>query len=514
MVRSNHPTPCDKVTLNTPTQVKLNSQNLARLPDLIKKPTYDRSKVNVGIVHIGVGGFHRSHQAYYTDSLLEKTGDLSWGICGVGIREADRKMANVLRGQDHLYTLIVRHPNGKVENRVIGSIINFLLGPDEPDAVIELMANPATRIVSLTITEGGYNFAPSTGQFNHEHPDVAHDLANPTTPKTVFGYLTESLRRRMTAGHPPFTVQSCDNIQHNGDVARKMLLAFAERRDPQLAAWIAERVDFPNAMVDRITPVTGVAEIEYLKTEVGVLDDWPVTCEPFLQWVVEDKFSSGRPAWESVGAQFVPDVTPYETMKLRLLNAGHSVLGILGSIHGHQTIDGCIKDSLFANYLRQFMDAEVTPVLPQVEGIDLSDYKDTLIERFGNANIKDNLARICLESSAKLPVFLVPTIRENLASGGKVELAALVIAAWCYYSDKRKSKDGTDLEVVDAMQDELQQTASQTPTDGLAFLRLTEVFDDLAKSERFTQIYIRWVKEIYDNPDVTTHMRTLMHQGN
>ena len=490
--------------------LELNQVNLSQFSDAIVKPAYDRSKVTAGIVHIGVGGFHRSHEAFYTDELMSNSSDLSWGICGVGLREADRKIAEVLRKQDHLYTLIVKHLDGKVENRVIGSLVDFMLAVDDSAAVIQRMADPAIRIVSLTITEGGYNFDSSTGEFNFENPDVVHDLANPTEPKTVFGYLAESLRQRRAANISPFTVQSCDNIQHNGNVAKKMVLAFATRQDPELAKWIEQEVHFPNAMVDRITPVTTPADIEYLATEVGVVDQWPVTCEPFLQWVVEDKFSNGRPAWEDVGAQFVPDVTPYETMKLRLLNAGHSVLGILGSIHGHETIDGCVSDPLFSKYLRHFMDAEVTPVLAAVEGINLNDYKDSLIERFGNPNIKDNLARICLESSAKLPVFLIPTIRENLASGGHIDFSTLVLAAWCYYSDKHASKDGVALDVTDVMKAELHAAAARTETDPLAFLSVKEVFGALAENSKFTEVYARMVNQIYANPDIAKDMQAML----
>lgn len=286
--------------------------------------------MKAGIVHVGVGGFFRSHEAFYTDELMKTQNASEWGICGVGLREADRKMAAVLKKQDLLYTLITKHPGGTTKSRVIGSLVDFILGSDDPDAVINAMASPDTRIVSLTITEGGYNVEPDTGEFNFSNPDAQHDLENPFRPKLVFGYLTAALRKRRDSGLPAFTVQSCDNIQHNGNLTRKMVVGFAQRQDPELAKWIETEVCFPNAMVDRITPVTTAEDIEYLEDEWGLHDEWPVTCEPFCQWVIEDKFSNGRPQWEAVGAQFVPDVTPYETMKLRLLNAGHSVLGILG----------------------------------------------------------------------------------------------------------------------------------------------------------------------------------------
>jgi len=496
--------------------MQLNQSNLTQLPAELNPPGYERSRIKPGIVHIGVGGFHRSHEAYYTDELMRTntTSDASdWGICGVGLRDADRKIAKVLQDQDYLYTLIVKEPGGDVSNRVIGSLVNFLLACDDPMAVIEQMASPDTKIVSLTITEGGYNVDPATGDFDAANTDAIHDVQNPQQPRLVFGYLTAALRLRRERGLPAFTVQSCDNIQHNGDLTRKMLLSFARLQDSDLAKWIENEVCFPNAMVDRITPVTAAADIDYLKDQFGLDDAWPVTCEPFCQWIIEDNFSTGRPAWEKVGAQFVTDVTPYEKMKLRLLNAGHSVLGLLGSVFGYQTIDHTIGDDLFATFLRGFFDDEATPMLDAVEGIDLDEYKDTLIERFSNPNIKDSLARICLESSSKLPVFLLPTIRKNLQQRGPIAHAALVIAAWCYYSDHHTDRHGNALDVVDEQKAALQAAAKNTSTDPLAFLKLDSVFGDLAEDARFAETYERLVKQLYSNPDVSILMRQVMDEN-
>ncbi|MFK8161545.1 MAG: mannitol dehydrogenase family protein [Lewinella sp.] len=495
-----------------PATSSLCQKNLSNLSNRIARPAYNRTSLKTGIVHIGVGGFHRAHEAYYTHLLLETGKAKDWAICGVGLREGDRKMSEVLKKQDFLYSMIVRHPDGKIETTVIGSIVDFLLGPDNPLAVISRMSAPETRIVSLTITEGGYNVNPATGAFDLENPDVSHDLEHPDRPVTVFGYLAAALRNRRDEGREAFTVQSCDNVQHNGDVTRKALLAFTERLDPQLAEWIGSNVCFPNAMVDRITPRTTPADTNYLQQEFGLTDEWPVTCEPFMQWVIEDDFSARRPAWEAVGAQFVPDVTPYEKMKLRLLNAGHSVLGLLGSIHGHKTIDGCIADPLFADYLRDFLDKEATPVLDTVEGINLEAYKDSLIERFGNPNVKDGLARICAESSAKLPKFLIETIRENLAAGGSIDYSVLIIAAWCYYSDTHTDRFGNALEVIDEQREQLQKMAKKTKETPLAFLRQEELFGDLADNERFTARYIELVGRLYADPDVSVLMRELRKQ--
>tara|TARA_R110002096_G_scaffold318022_10_gene512434 strand:- start:5367 stop:6863 length:1497 start_codon:yes stop_codon:yes gene_type:complete len=490
--------------------LSLNQRNLSRLPASVARPEYDRSAVTPGIIHIGVGGFHRSHEAYYTDRLLEQSGSTDWGICGVGIREADHKIADVLKRQDYLYTLIVKHPNGECENRVIGSLVDFMLGDKDPAAVTDRMAAETTKIVSLTITEGGYNFDPGTGEFIIDKPEIQHDIASPESPKTTFGFLTEALRKRRASGLPAFTIQSCDNIQHNGDVTRKMLLAFASAQDPDLAEWITENVAFPNAMVDRITPVTTPGDIKTLEEQTGLRDEWPVTCEPFCQWVIEDNFSDSRPSWETVGAQFVDDVTPYETMKIRLLNAGHSVLGLLGSIHGHPTIDSCMADPLFSTYLRRFMDVEVTPILEPVNGINLDDYKDSLIARFGNPYIKDDLARICLQSSSKIPKFLLPTIVENLDRGGSVEFATLAIAAWCYSSDKGTDRLGVKLDIVDDLKAELHAAAAETPHHKTAFPAVQSVFGDLAEREAFTRQYVPMVEDLYNNPDIARLMQSLL----
>ncbi len=327
--------------------VLLKQENLARIADRIPCPTYDRSALEIGMVHIGVGGFHRAHQAYYTHQLLEAYNATKWGICGVGLRKEDRKIHDVLKKQDCLYTLIIRHPDGTIESQVVGSMVDFLLSVDDAAAVVERMANPATKIVSLTITEGGYNFKASTGEFDFENQDIQYELQHPEDPKTVYGFLTASLKKRRNANLPAFTVMSCDNIQHNGDVARDMLLSFAHEQDEELASWIEQEVQFPNTMVDRITPATTQEDVDYVQDTYGIKDEWPVTCEPFIQWVVEDAFSNGRPDFEQVGVQFVSDVRPYEKMKLRLLNAGHSVLGILGAIHGHKTINACMEDQTF-----------------------------------------------------------------------------------------------------------------------------------------------------------------------
>ncbi|MDQ6739273.1 MAG: mannitol dehydrogenase family protein, partial [Actinomycetota bacterium] len=299
-------------------------------------PRYDRSTLKTGIVHFGMGGFHRAHQAMYLDRLMNQGKALDWAICGVGVLAHDEKMKQVMADQNCLYTLLLKNPDGTREARIIGSVAQYLFAPDDPEAVIEKMASSEVRIVSLTVTEGGYNFHHVTGEFDATNPDVLLDLQPGAAPRTTFGLITEALGRRRARGMTPFTVMSCDNIQGNGDVAKKMFTAFASLKDPELGDWMAANVLFPNSMVDRITPVTTDADREAIAAEFGVEDQWPVVCEPFEQWVLEDHFSLGRPPYEDAGVQLVEDVEPYELMKLRLLNASHQGLCYFGYLAGYR----------------------------------------------------------------------------------------------------------------------------------------------------------------------------------
>jgi mannitol 2-dehydrogenase len=337
--------------------VRLSAQ---ALPDLrVPRPSYDRSSVTAGIVHVGVGGFHRSHEAMYVDRLLA-AGYTDWGICGVGTQPFDRRMVEVLRAQDFLYTLVLKHPDGRVEPRVIGSLVDHLYAPDDPEAVLERMAAPTTHVVSLTITEGGYLVDPGTGRFAASQPAVLLDLQPGAVPSSVFGLVTEALVRRRERGMRPFTVLSCDNIQGNGSVAREAFSAFAALRDPDLGEWVRAEVAFPSSMVDRITPVTSDQDRAALADGFGVDDGWPVVAEPFEQWVLEDDFSDGRPPWDEAGVQLVDDVAPYELMKLRLLNAGHQAIGYLGHLAGYRYTDEVCRDPDFARFLLSYLADEAT----------------------------------------------------------------------------------------------------------------------------------------------------------
>jgi mannitol 2-dehydrogenase len=479
---------------------RLSNAALSSLPAEVARPAYDRSRVTEGIVHFGVGGFHRAHQAMYVDALMNEGTALEFGIVGVGTMPGDARMRDALNGQDGLYTLVVKYPDGRREPRVIGSILRFLHAADDPGAVLAVMRAASTRIVSLTITEGGYLFHPSTGEFDADHPLIQADLVEGAIPSTPFGFIVEALRLRRENGTPPFTVMSCDNIPGNGDVAKKMIVAFARLKDPDLAGWIESAVRFPNSMVDRITPVTAPEDIAALTDEFDVEDAWPVVCEPFTQWALEDSFeggAAGRPAFEDVGVQLVPDVEPYELMKLRLLNASHQALCYLGYLSGYRYAHEVCQDPLFVDFLLAYMDREATPTLHDVPGVDLTAYKHQLIERFANPEVRDTLARLCAESSDRIPKWLVPVIRTNLQKDGEIERSALVVASWARYAEG-VDEQGQPIEVVDQLKDRVMAAAARQREEPLAFVRDEQLFGDLAADDRFAEAYTRWLASLHD----------------
>jgi mannitol 2-dehydrogenase len=466
----------------------LAASSLPSLDGQVGTPAYDRSRVQVGIVHLGVGGFHRSHQAMYLDRLMADGQAMDWGICGVGVLPGDRRMQEVMAAQDCLYTLVVRNPDSSLEARVIGSIVEYLFAPDDPEAVVARMADPATRIVSLTVTEGGYNASAITGEFDGSDPGVVHDLQPGAALRTSFGLVVEALVRRRERGIPPFTVVSCDNIPGNGDLARSSYAAFAGLRDAELGEWVRAQVPFPNSMVDRITPVTTDTDREELAARLGVEDRWPVICEPWTQWVLEDRFACGRPPLEDVGVQLVDDVAPYELMKLRLLNAGHQVLAQLGRLAGLEYVHEACQDPDFRSFLTGYLDEEAAPTLAPVPGVDLGRYQRSLIERFSSPAIRDTLARICAEASDRIPQFLLPVIRANLATGGDIRRSTAVVAAWAR-SAAGVDDTGRPIELVDSRRDDLIARARHARKDPLAFVADPVLFGDLAEDPRFAAAY-------------------------
>lgn len=458
------------------TAVPLSSATLADLPAGVERPGYDRSALRAGIVHVGVGGFHRAHQAMYLDRLMAQGEALDWGVVGVGLMPGDARMRDVLNAQDCLYTLVVKHPDGRLEPRVIGSIVDYLYAPDDPDAVVERMSQPDIRIVSLTVTEGGYDVGAWGG------------------PGSTFDLLTSALQRRRARGIEPFTILSCDNLQGNGEVAREAFATYAAGADAELGTWVRENVRFPSCMVDRITPVTTDDDRAHLREQFGVADGWPVVCEPFAQWVLED--FPGRPPFEAVGVQVVDDVEPYELMKLRLLNASHQGIAYLGYLAGYRLVHDVAQDPLFARFLLAYMDDEATPSLAPVPGIDLDAYKHELIARFSNAQVRDTVARLCAESSDRIPTWVLPVIRHNLATGGPIRTATAIVAAWARYAEG-VDEQGAPIEVVDRLKDRL-TAAARRREDPLAFVRDREVFGDLVDDERFTSTYLGLLSSLQD----------------
>ncbi|WP_022909017.1 mannitol dehydrogenase family protein [Aestuariimicrobium kwangyangense] len=453
-------------------------------------PGYDRSLVSPGIVHFGVGNFHRAHEAMYLDRLMSEGLALDWGICGVGVMPSDARMRDVLSAQEGLYTLVLKHPDGTLEPRVIGSIHDYLFAPDDPAAVLDVLTAPTTRIVSLTVTEGGYNIDDETGTFRTEAEGAVHDSRQPQSPTTTFGFIVEALRRRRESGIPPFTVMSCDNLPGNGHIARTAVVGQAGMSDPELAAWIEAEVAFPNCMVDRITPVTTPADVTLVADTWGIEDRWPVTCEPFTQWVLEDDFTLGRPPLERVGVQLVDDVVPYELMKLRLLNASHQSLAHWGRLLHVDRADAAASDPDIAAVTRAYVQREALPTLRPVPGIDLPQYIDTLFQRFSNSAIADTTARLAQDASDRMPNLVLATVRDNLAGGRPVTLGAAMVAAWAL-GDEGVAEDGSTIAVDDKRGAELTAAAQlQRAGDELAFIRDGVVFGSLADDPVFAEAFV------------------------
>lgn len=476
--------------------VRLSESALSDLTN-VTIPRYARSRLTAGIMHFGVGGFHRAHQAKVIDDLIGRGLADDWAICGVGVMPSDLRMRDALHSQDCLYTLVEKHSDGTMEARVIGSIIDFMYAPDDPEAVIERLASASTRIVSLTVTEGGYNINQVTGEFQLDDPRVNHDLGS-ETPQTVFGLVVEALKRRRDRGIVPFTVMSCDNLQDNGVIARRAFTTFARAKDAELAEWIDANVVFPNSMVDRITPVTTDEDRESIARQFHIADEWPVVCEPFFQWVLQDSFTDGRPRYEEAGVQVVDDVEPYELMKLRLLNSSHQGLCYFGHLMGYRYAHDATQDPLIAEFLLAYMNREATPTMKPVPGIDIDVYKPQLIERFSNPEIRDTVARLAAEASDRIPKWLVPVIRDQLAMPQpRVQLAAAIVASWARYAEGA-DEQGQPIDVVDRLKDRVMAAAQKYDEDPHAFLRDRELFGDLIEQPVFVDAYDRALRMLHE----------------
>lgn len=477
--------------------VLLREATLPTIPPSVGVPEYDRATTVSGIVHFCVGAFHRAHQAMFVDRLLA-AGHRDWAITGVGVLPGDAAVRDVLVAQDGLYTLVTSAPDGVTDARVIGSIREYLFAPDDPETVLARLADPATRIVTLTITEGGYSVDDATGQFSPQDALTLGDLqSDGGTPSSVLGYLVAGLARRKDAGIQPFTVVSCDNIQGNGHVARTAVLGFAERKDEALATWIADNVAFPSSMVDRITPVTTDEIREMVRERYGIEDRWPVRAESFVQWVLEDDFPAGRPPFEDVGVQMVDDVVPYELMKLRLLNAAHQAIGHLGILAGYEWVHDAVREPVFRDFLLDYMRLEAIPTLRPVPGIDLDAYCHDLIARFGNEAVRDTLARLVVDGSDRIPKFLLPVVREQLQMGGDIRRAALVLAAWSRFLEGR-DEQGRPTPINDRREAELVAAVQAEQAEPGAFLRYRPVFGDLGEDAQLREAFVACRKSLIE----------------
>jgi len=470
---------------------------LAQVPSAVATPRYDPRRVDVGIVHLGIGAFHRAQQAVYTDDVLALHDD-AWGICGVSLRSPD--VRDRLAPQDGLYTSIERSPDG-VRRRVIGSVREVLFLGDERAGVHARLAAAATRIVSLTITEKGYCHDPATGKLNLAHPDIVHDLADPTSPISAVGLMVSALDTRRRTHGQPFTVLCCDNLPHNGALVRGLTIDFAQARDRALATWIEQHVRFPSTMVDRIVPATTERDIADNDSALGMHDAAPVVHEPFKQWVIEDDFCAGRPAWEDAGAQLVADVAPFEAMKLRLLNASHSAFAYLGFLAGHEFIYQVAAEPDFVAYMRRLMQLEITPTLEVPAGVDVAAYREALITRFANPALPHRTQQIAMDGSQKLPQRLLAALRENLVAGRPVDLLTLAVAGWMRYVSGT-DEAGRAIKVSDPLAADFARIAAESRGDAAALaeglLALRAVFgSDLPHNPRFVAGVVTQLRELY-----------------
>ena len=483
---------------------RLSSQLLSKVPPEVQRPGYDRSALKTGIVHLGIGAFHRAHQAYYTEAVLNRYGG-NWGILGASLRSS--AVRDQLASQDGLYTLVERSSDDE-RLQIIGAVQTVLVGPDDPAALIAAMANPAVKIVSLTVTEKGYCHDPATGNLNLEHPDIVHDLQHLEAPRTAIGYLVAALYQRQQAGVKSFTVLSCDNLPDNGTTLGKVVQQFAHKVNPDLARWIESNTMFPCTMIDRIVPATTQTDRDQVADRLGLRDEGAVVAEPFTQWVIEDRFVDGRPQWEAVGAELVASVTDYENMKLRLLNGSHSALAYAGYLAGFDYISEVMREPAFDNLITHFMAREAGETLVVPEGFDLAHYQHQLRERFRNTALKHRTWQIAMDGSQKLPQRLLHTVRDQLRGNGHIDIICVAVAAWIRYVSG-VDEQGNAIEVSDPLASRLRVLCDANRGDAAEMVKtivaVTEVFgSDLRDETRFVDTTTVWLERFYEHGVLNT----------
>ncbi|SMX33326.1 mannitol dehydrogenase family protein [Actibacterium lipolyticum] len=463
---------------------------LANLPDDVARPVYDRRALRPGIVHIGLGNFHRAHQAWYLHRLMQQGLAQDWAIIGAGIRPNDEEMRQTLAAQDYLTTLVELDPKGR-SVEVVGSMIGYVPVEKGNGPLIVQMAEPGIRIVSMTVTEGGYFVDPVTSGFDASHADIIHDAAHPATPRTAFGAIIAALRLRRERGVGGFSCQSCDNLQGNGAILRQTVLSLARLSDPVLAAWIDANCSFPNSMVDCIVPATGAKE-RALVQEIGIEDAAPVTHENFRQWVIEDDFCAGRPDWDKVGATFCDDVHGYEVQKIRILNAGHQILANAAEVLGIQTVAESMQHDLIHAMFRKVALEEIAPHVSPVPGMTPAQYVDLVDRRFANPAIVDTIRRVAFDGSSRHPGFVLPTVRDALRSGAPVDGLALVEAAWARMCQGTR-EDGSRIESNDPHWAQLKSRAIDAQKTPMVWLGMSQIYGNLSDESRFSTPFCRWL---------------------
>ena len=466
--------------------VKLSAAALAHMPAGIAVPNYRRSDLSAGIVHIGVGNFHRAHQAVYLDDLFNAGRDRDWAVIGAGVRDPDVAVREKLKEQNWLTTVLQQEAD-TTDVRVTGAMLDFVK-PYDVAANLDALARPQIRIVSLTVTEGGYYISPATQKFDSGHPDIVADTRDIDTPKSAFGLIVAALKRRRAAGVAPFTVMSCDNIPGNGHVCENAVAGLAELADPGLAQWIRKEVRFPNSMVDRITPATTDRERAILRDAYGLEDNWPVFCEAFRQWVVEDKFSLGRPALETVGVTFTSDVAPYELMKIRILNGGHAAIAYPAGLLDIHFVHRAMEDTQIREFLETLTKREILPVVPPPPNTNLEAYRAQVARRFANPKIADTIQRLCFDGSNRQPKFILPSVRDRLKASASAKGLALVSALWCRYC-YGETESGKPIASNDPSWERLHAAAKPARNDPPAFLQLRDIFGELADTKAYVDAF-------------------------
>jgi mannitol 2-dehydrogenase len=472
----------------------LNENNLESIQSAVLKPNYIRSNLSAGILHIGVGNFHRAHLSWYLHRLMQKDLAKDWAIIGSGITQYDVKMREGLQVQDFLTTLIELDPEGNQSCEVVGPMIGYVPVERNNQKLIIAMSDSNIRIVSLTVTEGGY-FLDENGDFNLKHPDIIHDINNPNIPKTVFGVIVSALKNRKKNNIGPFTGLSCDNLMQNGNKLKQAIIGIAKEQDLELSEWINQNCTFPNAMVDCIVPRTGEIEIDIVRN-LGIEDLAPVSHEDFRQWVIEDKFCKGRPPWEKVGVQFSDNVHGYEDQKIRILNGGHQILANAAELLNIETVRDAMKNKMIVSLLEKIEKDEIIPHIKPVPGYTPLEYYELIASRFSNPSIQDTTRRVAFDGSSRHAGFLVPSIKDGIKHNISIIGLSLAEALWARMCEGTR-EDGSIIEPNDPHWEKLNACAKKSKENPLEWLEQLEIYGDTSKDDKFRDYFSKWLKMIY-----------------